>query len=305
MNLTKVDWFGFRSQGEIPEVVEALRGVFDAKLPSLVSRLRKGGWNGFKSSADLFVGDMQVGFMAFGGESQRGNVMVNITGMGCQWAVPDWEVVQDAVNGLPSYELRRLDIALDTYKREVTHDKVVQAYRDGLFTLNGRPPSMTRIEPEDPLDGATVYIGKRENAKFLRCYEKGLELVRAYPRGMIDKLEGVPVEDIYRVELELKAKDGPLPLDLIDRRDQYFAGAYPYLQTVVDVKPEIFVQSREKGPQNDLAGMLAQIRHQYGSTLFTAMIAHHGDIGAVWEKIVGHKHNANLLAAGVLLVEHE
>lgn len=305
MNLTKVDWFGFRSQGEIPEVVEALRGVFDAKLPSLVSRPRKGGWNGFKSSADLFVGDMQVGFMAFGGESQRGNVMVNITGMGCQWAVPDWEVVQDAVNGLPSYELRRLDIALDTYKREVTHDKVVQAYRDGLFTLNGRPPSMTRIEPEDPLDGATVYIGKRQNAKFLRCYEKGLELVRAYPRGMIQKLEGVPVEDIYRVELEVKAKDGPLPFDLIDRRDQYFAGAYPYLQTIVDVKPEIFVQSREKGPQNDLAGMLAQIRHQYGSTIFTAVMAHNGDIGAVMEKIMGNKHNANLLAAGVLLVEHE
>jgi phage replication initiation protein len=247
---------------------------------------------------------MVVGMMAYGGESQRGNVAVNISGTGCAW-MRDWDEVQDSVDSLPDYELRRVDIALDTYHREVTHDKVVQAYRGGLFTLAGRPPSMTRIEPEDPLDGATIYIGKRENAKFLRCYEKGLELVKAYPRGVIREINGVPVEDIYRIELELKAKEGPLPLDLIDKRDQYFAGAYPYLQSVLDVKPEVMVMPRESGPQNSLAGILANIRQQYGSTLFTALMAHQGDIGAVWEKIVGHKHNENLLAAGVLLVEHE
>jgi DNA relaxase NicK len=129
--------------------------------------------------------------------------------------------------------------------------------------------------------------------------------VKDFPRGTVTEIDGVPVEDIYRLELELKAKDGPLPTDLIDRRDQYFAGSYPYLQTVLDVKPEVFVQPREKGPQNSLAGMLANIRHQYGNTLFTALMAHQGDISAVWEKIVGHKHNADLLAAGVLLVEHE
>lgn len=305
MNLSKVDWFGFRSKGEIPEVIEGLRGVFASQMPPLTAHPRKGGWNGFKSSANLCLGDMVVGLMAYGGESQRGSVAVNISGTGCAWLKPDWDEVQDSVDRLPEYEVRRVDIALDTFKREVTHDKVVQAYRDGLFTLAGRPPSMTRIEPEDPLDGATIYIGKRENAKFLRCYEKGLELVKAYPRGSITEIDGVPVEDIYRLELELKAKDGPLPVDLIDKRDQYFAGAYPYLQSVLDVKPEVFVQSREKGPQNDLAGALANLRRQYGSTLFTALVAHHGDIGAVWEKIVGHKHNADLLAAGVLMVEHE
>ena len=305
MSLTKVDWFGFRSKGELPAVIEALGGVFDRRMPPLVAKPRKGGWNGFKSAADLLLGDMQVGFMAYGGESQRGNVMVNITGVGCEWAVPDWEQVQDAVDGLPEYEVRRLDIALDTFHREVTHEKVVQAHRNGLFTLAGRPPSMTRIEPEDPLEGATIYIGKRENSKFLRCYQKGLELVQSYPRGAIRYLDGVPVEDIYRVELELKAKDGPLPVDLIDKRDQYFAGAYPYLQTLVDVNPEVFVRPREKGPQSDLAGMLEHIRNQYGNTLFTALAAYQGDIGEVWSKIVGHKHNADLLAAGVLLVDHD
>lgn len=304
MNLTKVDWFGFRSKGQIPEVIEGLRGCFSSFGPSFKAVPRSGGWMGFKSSANLCLGDMLVGMMAFGGDSQRGNVSVNITGQGCAF-MEDWDQVQDSVNILPEYEVRRLDIALDTFKREATHAKVVQAHRDGLFTLSGRPPSMTRIEPEDPLEGSTAYVGSRENAKFFRGYEKGLELVKAYPRGSIRTLDGVPVEDIYRLELELKAKQGPLPVDLIDKRDQYFAGAYPYLQTVLDVNPEVFVQAREKGPQNDLAAMLANIRHQYGSTLFTALMAHQGDIGAVWDKIVGHKHNEHLLEAGVMLVPHD
>lgn len=304
MNLTKVDWLGFRSKAEIPEVVEAVRGCFTSFGDSFRVVPRKSGWMGYRSSANLCIADMVVGLMAFGGDSQRGNVSINITGKGCEW-MNDWDQAQDSLATLPDYEVRRLDIALDTFKREVTHQKVVQAHRDGLFTLTGRPPSMTKIEPEDPYEGSTVYVGSRENAKFLRGYTKGYELARQYPKSEISHINGVPIDDIYRLELELKAKQGPLPLDLIDKRDQYFSGSYPYLQTVIDVKPEIFVQSREKGPQNDLAAMLANVRHQYGNTLFTALMAYQGDVGSVWEKIVGKKHNDSLLAAGVLLVNHE
>ena len=307
MNITKPDWFGFRSNGEIPEITESLAGCFALSGNDFNVVRRKSGWMGFKSSANLCIGDMVVGMMAYGGDSQRGSVTINITGKGCEW-VADWGQAQDSVMSLPGYEVRRLDIALDTFKREVTHTKVVQAYRSGLFNLigAGRPPSMTKIEPEDYYEGATAYVGSRENAKFLRAYEKGYQMVKSFPRHLnIQAINGIPIADMYRLELELKAKQGPLPLDLIDKRDQYFAGAYPYLQTVLDVKPEVFVQRREKGPQSDLAAMLEHVRFQYGNTLFTALMAHGGDIGAVWEKIVGRKHNETLLAAGVLLVEHE
>jgi len=37
--------------------------------------------------------------------------------------------------------------------------------------------------------------------------------------------------------------------------------------------------------------MLEIMRAQYGNTLFTALVAYHGDIAAVWEKVVGRKHN--------------
>jgi hypothetical protein len=60
----------------------------------------------------------------------------------------------------------------------------------------------------------------------------------------------------------------------------------------------------ERAPQIDLATALENCRVQFGPTLFTALMAYHGDIGAVWDKVVGRTHNQNLLEAGVLLVDH-
>ena len=154
-------------------------------------------------------------------------------------------------------------------------------------------------------DGRTVYIGNRDQSKFLRAYEKGYELISGIQSDLdITHIDGVPVGDIYRLELELKPKNAPLPVDLIERRDQYFAGSYPYLQSVISVEPEVFQTRRERAAQLSLDAALSQIRKQYGSTLFTALTAYHGDVGAVWEKVVGKKHNQSLLDAGVLMVEH-
>jgi hypothetical protein len=50
---------------------------------------------------------------------------------------------------------------------------------------------------------------------------------------------------------------------------------------------------------------LANCRAQFGNTLFTALTAFHGDIGAVWDKVVGKDHNRHLVEAGVLLVDHD
>jgi phage replication initiation protein len=151
------------------------------------------------------------------------------------------------------------------------------------------------------LDGRTIYIGSRSGAKFLRSYEKGLQLANG-----ASHIDGVAVADWYRNELELKAKEGPLPEDIIDRRDQYFAGSYPYFQQLLcDVEPEILVNLRDRVPQLELAAALAHVRKQYGRTLFTALHAHHGDISAVWDLIVGRQHCYDLVRAGVLLVDHE
>lgn len=297
---TKVDWLAGRSRAGVGDIEAHLKPMFGDYGQWLNFEQRASGWMGYEHSANVRIAKMTAGLLAWGGDHQRGWAHLSITGQGCDW-IKDWDVAQDALADLAGWEPRRVDIALDTFKRETSHEAVLDAYRAGGFTTKGRPPKLTQIVPEDQTDGRTIYIGSRATGKFLRAYEKGHQMANGATH-----IDGVPVEDWYRVELELKAKEGPLPIDVIDRRDQYLAGAYPYLQGLLsDVEPEILVNLRERGPQLHLAAALENIRTQYGRTIFTALVAYHGDLGAVWDRIVGGEHNQDLLRAGVLLVEHE
>ncbi len=304
MNVTKVDWLGYRSKSTIPASLAGLKAVFGPLGSVVTTRLRKKGLNGFEQAADICLDGMQVGLMQYGGEFQKGWVHVGITGRGCEW-VTDWDEADDALSKLENFQPRRVDIALDTFKREVTHETVVAAFRSGQFTTSGKPPSMSCILPEDPYEGRTAYIGARTSEKFLRAYEKGYEIAKGFPSMTLTEINGVPIGDIYRLELELKAKKSPLPEDLIEKRDQYFSGAYPYLQAVLKAEPEVWSRRRERGPQMDLEAALANIKHQYGTVLFTAAMAFQGNISAVWDQIVGSRPNEGLVSKGVLLVEHE
>lgn len=198
-------------------------------------------------------------------------------------------------------------MALTTWDGEVSHDRVVQAHEAGRFTSGGRPPDMQTITSSNERAGRTVYVGKREKSdKFFRAYEKGFELAGKVAGMVVTAIDGHPVEDIYRCEVELKAESRPIPWEVVERRDQYFAGSYPFCADVLPgVEADILMRRPERAPQTDLAAMLEHCRTQYGNALFTALTAYHGDIFAVWNKIVGKDHNEALLAAGVLLVDHD
>lgn len=300
---TAIDWCEFRTQAEIPAVVEALRAVYEPMGDLVTIKQRSKGWNGYKQAADVCMGDMSLGMIAYGGESQRGWVHVGLTGRGCEWLL-DWARAERVFNALPRCEYKRLDIALTVKDGSVSHQRVLDAFAAGLFKTGGLPPGMKKLESSDPMAGNTVYIGKRGGNKFLRCYDKGLEMLKGKaPHLNITHIEGVPVLDIYRVEFEWRSATAPIPLDAISRRDTYFAGAYPFTAELLQQPFEPFVQRRERGPQRELELALMHIQQQYGRTLFTAMVHHDGDISTVWEKIVGTQHNEALVAAGVLLVD--
>lgn len=300
---TTVDWLRFRTQAEVPTTLEAVRALYGDLGQSVGLADFGRGKDGFATGATIALADMAIGRIDFGGDSQCGWVRVNLTGKGCEW-VRDWDAVEE-LERLPASEPRRLDLALTTWEREVTHEAVVAAHAAGRFACGGRPPAMRFITSTDPNDGRTCYVGKRGSDKMFRGYEKGLQLAAQHKGVTITAIDGKPVRDIYRCEVELQAESRPIPWEVVDRRDQYFAGAYPYLADVLPgVEADILMRRPERAPQLDLAEALAQCKRQFGGTLFTALHAMHGDIGAVWEQIVGDKHNPDLLAAGVLLVEH-
>lgn len=300
--LTKVDWFGCRTTADVSQALEAVEAGFVDHSGYFDSKDLGKGWNGFEQSKALTMGGERVGMMAFGGRHQKGWVSINLTGGGCGW-IDDWKASEAVYSSLRGYESRRVDIALDTFHREATHDKVLEAYHAGLFATDRRPPAMRMILNGDPREGQTIYVGKRENGKFFRGYEKGRELASKVADLEITHIDEIPVEDMYRLELELKAKQGPLPVDLIQNRDRYFAGAYPYLETVIDSAPLSYSQSKAKVIARSVEASVSRIRAQYGSTIFTLLEAYGGDVGRLFADICGTKHNEDLVAAGALLFE--
>jgi len=305
---TVPDWLTFRTQAQPAEAMDGIRGLFGDLGKYLSLKPLEHGSQGFRSAAEIrLVGEMLFGRMDFGGETQRGWVRVTLTGAGCE-NVRDWDAIAD-VEALPAAEIRRLDLALTTWKGEVSHQMVVDAHAEGLFRVgvHGRPPALEQIISSDPLAGKTCYVGVRTGEKFFRAYEKGFELRSRMGRAgaACTHIDGYPLADIYRCELELKPRSTVVPWETIERRDQYFAGSYPFLGKLLPgVEADILMRRPERAPQTSLKVALANARTQFGSTLFTASAAYHGDIMRVWDAIVGDRHNADLLAAGVLQVDH-
>jgi DNA relaxase NicK len=165
---------------------------------------------------------------------------------------------------------------------------------------------MRVIDNTDPTKGRTCYVGDRKGDKMLRGYEKGREMALRFPHGSLVAVDGHRIEDIYRVEVELKADTRPIPWDAVWGSDQYFAGAYPFCADLLpDIEPDILARRPERSAQLGLRAVLENVRVQYGRAIFTAMVAYDGDITAVWDRIVGDELHPELVAAGVLLVEHE
>ena len=305
---TTIDWLTFRAQAEPRDVLEAIRPMFGTLGQDLTFRHLQRGAMGFQQATQIVIADMPLVRLDFGGESQRGWVRAAMSGKACEW-VQDWAAVE-SIEQLPKSEPRRVDIALTTWKREVLHETIVDAHTAGEFECGGRPPDLQQLLSSNKRAGRTCNIGKREKAsKYFRGYEKGHEMVGKMGRlpGECTHIDGFPVEDIYRCEGEFKAVDGrDLSWDMIERRDQYFAGMYPFCARVLPgVEPDILMRRKERAPQTDLAKALRDAHIQFGPTLFTALHAYHGDVFAVWDQIVGKHHAQHLLDAGVLLVDHQ
>lgn len=299
---TTIDWLTFRTKAEPLEALQALKPMYGIIAPLLNLRPLQRGAMGFQQAATVNVGDMPVARIDYGGESQRGWARVAMSGKGCEW-VQDWDAMQ-SIEELPASEIRRLDIALTTWNGQVSHDLVVNAHSRGRFGTGGRNPDLQQITSSNPIAGKTCYIGNRKSDRVLRAYEKGYEM-NAKAGGGLSHIDGHRIEDIYRTELELKASATVLPWSLIERRDEYFAGAYPFCAELLpEVDADVLQRRPDREPQTDLAAALANIKTQYGATLFTALHAYGGDMTTVWDKIIGTEHSKPLLEAGVLLVDH-
>lgn len=312
-NRTKIDALTFTARGAMNVPLDLLErylgksGAFNVQDPD-------SGWQGYQYSASLTVDGTNVGRVSWGGKSQRDTVHISLMGTGCAMVGDVAPIV--ATCARESWPLGRVDIAADFVDGSVSYDTTYAASRRRGFHSGGRPPEINGIGPlDDGNRGRTITIGKRENDKFGRCYEKGLKELPSIIRDIAEdtgidpgpnfmiQVNGVWINPArwFRAEAELKAKKRPLPWDIVERRDQYFAGCYPYFAEILPSAEPAFILTPDRVGTLALEEVLAHIQRQYGSTLFTALVAYEGDIGALFAKIIGDKHNERLVQAGALL----
>lgn len=168
------------------------------------------GLHGWDNSLQL--GETKT-FFGYGG--QNNTAFLSIPGEACHM-VPSWKNLVILIRDKYQGKITRWDGAVDDYHGTHSVDTAVQYYLDGKFNAGGKTPGCDQkgnwLLPDGR--GRTFYVGKRENGKMLRVYEKGMQL-------------GAKWHPWVRWELELHSVDRVIPWDVLLEPGKYVAGAYP------------------------------------------------------------------------------
>lgn len=152
-------------------------------------------------------------FVAYGG--QNNTVFLSIPGEACHM-VPSWSKLASLIGEKYQGKITRWDGAVDDYEGLHSVDSAVKLYLEDMFNAGGKKPSCSQsgnwLEPDG--SGRTFYVGKRENGKMMRIYEKGMQL-------------GSKWHPWVRWELELHSVDRVIPWNVLLEPGKYVAGAYP------------------------------------------------------------------------------
>jgi phage replication initiation protein len=273
----KVDWLNATFVGPdryTPKVfISLLSRMFRRPLTGIEGRGMFGFERGIKLIAAVGSGQFPIGCLAYGGDSQKGRWMLQLTGSGCS-VVRDWPKMARFLKALKA-RITRLDLAVDYLEGEYTVDDAVNMHKNGEFACSGRPPSSTVAgDWLDQVAGRTLYIGKAVNGKMLRVYEKGMQL-------------GDPESDWVRFEVQLGNRDRVIPYDAMTRRDEFLAGCYPALQKMLDVASEAIPTSQAAG-RVSLGHLMFHLKRSYGKLIKTVSSTLAVDAGELIEGIVVH-----------------
>lgn len=303
---TTIDYLSFRTKSNQYQILESLRPALGTAADLLTMFTGLPGHDGWAYRADLMLVDLKIGTIDYGGTHQREWLRVQMPGSGCEW-VQDWAAIESLGETLEA-EIRRLDIALTTFMREVTFSDVINAHAAGGFKgrHGGVSPNLRTIQHSDPSIGNTAYIGLRSSDKMLRCYEKGKESLKALgasQRAAITTYEGFPIDDVFRVELELKARETFIPFTAIGRRDDVFAGAYPFTSNLLVGVPEWRMQKLpDFKAKAAISKALENCRNSYGAIIRAGLDYCGGDHMKLLEIIMADEPSNALIEAGVMCV---
>lgn len=223
IEIAHIDWLGLTLP--IPEGVENVPSWAVVQLArfgfSTLADKRKG-WFGYKHAHTI---DDDCGLVAFGGEAQKNTLHIEFTGKGCS-VIPSWAELRAWCEQVGA-KITRIDLAHDDHSGQTANLGICRHWlADGLFSMGKRPPKARLVDDLGSGDGCTLYVGSRANGKLFRGYEKGRQL-------------GDSSSPWFRLEVELRAKDRTIPLDVLTNPAPFLAGAFPALAFLSEIQNKI------------------------------------------------------------------
>lgn len=198
------------------EVCEALGPDF-----SVFPELRKG-HDFYRFRWSIVRHDVECGWVGFlsSGESPRQaaqakTIHVNVYGSACTFAEPGFNHRLAAIIDRTDATVTRVDLALDFFDGMAGGiDRARADYMAGLMDHHGRRPSCNMVGDWCNGRARSFYFGSKEAGKQTNVYEKGHQLYGADSGSAW-----------HRVELRYGNKLRVLPVDMLRRPADFFAGA--------------------------------------------------------------------------------
>jgi len=278
--------FSFKMESFTDADLPALCCTLATFFPAISASPRRGGWMGFSRSADVNIG----GLIAWGGSAQLGRVYVSLMGVACSLCV-DWPGLALWLEKAEC-RLSRVDLAFDDLEaKNYSVDTALSDYAAGAFNpaKAGKPASHKFLSSGEfgERPARTLYVGKRENGKMCRIYEKG------------QQLGDIVHPDWVRVELELRAKDRVIPFDVLTQPAVYLAGAYPALAWISKIVA--YIKTARIIAEKTLDQIATWAQRQVGRAVHALAIFHGGDYFAVIDRIKRSELPRRLTGAQSLL----
>lgn len=206
---------------------------------------------GWDRAYRIALGEQVLAVYATGGEAMRGKSRLELQGTYCS-ACQHWDYWGNWMRTVPGVKITRVDLCADLLGGEIGVEAAVQHWRNGGFTCGGRPPSLHLHGPwvEDDGSGRTVYVGARASGKMWRIYEKGRQL-------------GDKASPWVRWEVELRAEQREIPVDVLFEPAAYFAGQAPIAGWIAQVAAQA-IRAIRRGATIRLEHIVQHARRAYG-----------------------------------------
>lgn len=204
----------------------------------------------YEHGLKIMSSETLLGAVWFGGDYQRGTVHCQIPGSG--WLGADDSVNRRIVELLREFDvpyLSRIDLARDCFEGESDFDSMTRAYEDGAFKPSrGVMPSTWAVL--DRHRGSTRYVGRRENGRCIRGYEKSMQLSRT--------------TGWFRVEVELRSVGRRIPIEAVLDPAAYFAGTCRFCADLADSSRVERIVTRQKTVELSVSHITDYARIAYG-----------------------------------------